>query len=436
MRNDFRLKPRLALLTIVLWMPLAGFGQAPPPNDNFNNAIVLTGTDVTFAGGLAGATVEDYREAYTLGTFFGPFPTRSVWWTWTASNDAILSLQILNYSSGLTIPQNGSNGIAVYTATNGSTSPDGLILPALGSLPLFYQFTPLSFAIPVTAGANYYIQFCGDSPATCTFRLVATNTPVIDRQPRSQTVSSNASALFYVIPAGTNMSAFTYQWCFNGTNLVGQTAPMMALTNIDGSMDGAYTVIVSNSTGLTVSDPAMLSVSQSNFPVSLAAIGMSSNSFVFSVTGEPGRTYLLQSSTNLVNWTAEKSFALDPFSITNVTSIFHQTNSQITLAVTNSGASKFFRVTPYLIGSPDAEVCINNLRQIRITKLFWQRQSGAVPVAAPTTSDIVSYFSHQALPFCPDDSGQMFDDSYVINDLVHEPRCEIHPNTHVLQDPP
>ena len=429
------LKTRLTLLGLILVMPLASFGQAPPPNDNYSNSITLTGTDVTFAGSLAGSTLEDRVEQYTFENLLADEPFGSVWWNWTAPTDTILTLQVLSYSSGPTNSQTGQNEIIVYAATNGSTTPDGLIFPVADYLPLYLEYAPLTRAIPVTAGTFYQIQFIGSSPATCTIRLIATNAPVVVQQPRSQTVSSNESTVLYVIRAGTNQSAFSYQWRFNGTNLAGETAQMLALTNIDGSMAGAYTVVVSNSAGFTISDPAILTVSQSNYPVTLAALGTTSTSFVFSVTGELGRNYALQSSTNLVNWAAEKGFALDPYSAADITSVFYETNSPLTLTVTNAGVQKFFRVSPYVIGRPEAEICINHLRQIRIAKSLWRRDMNYSTEATPTTFEMAPYLPGQTLPTCPDDPMQWYYFSYVTLNVRTVPMCLINPILHVLVDP-
>jgi hypothetical protein len=105
--------------------------------------------------------------------------------------------------------------------------------------------------------------------------------------------------------------------------------------------------------------------------------------------------------------------------------------------VTNNSPRKFFRATPYVISKPEAEVCVNNLRQIRIAKLLWQRDNDVnVTYFTPQASDLVPYFPHQIAPFCPLDYQQLFPTSYLIADLEYEPVCHINPNnSHVLEDP-
>src|SRR6476659_1895518 len=74
------------------------FGQAPPLNDNYSNSIPLIGTDVTFSGTLAGATLEDSQETVAFGgTYYAAsVPTESVWWNWTAPVSTALTLEILS----------------------------------------------------------------------------------------------------------------------------------------------------------------------------------------------------------------------------------------------------------------------------------------------------------------------------------------------------
>jgi len=412
------------------------FGQTPPPNDNYSNSIALTGTDLSFSGTLAGATLEDAREAIVVDETYGisPEPTQSVWWNWTAPVSTVLTLQLVSSS-----PQYRQNqaldALFVYNATNGSTSPNGLVLPALGSTVVDFLLAPQTFSIPVTAGTNYQIQLIGSSSASYTIRLVATNAPVIAVQPRSQTVYSNASVLFYVVAAGTAQSSFTYRWRFNGNDLTNETAPMLALTNIDGGRGGNYSVIVSNAAGYTISQPATLSVSQSNMPISLAVMGIHSNSLVFSLTGENGRNYRIESSTNLVNWAPEVSFPIAPL-LPDTTSVVFNSNSPLVLTVTNNSTHKFYRATPYIINSPDAEICINNLRQVRIAKLLWQRDNSLQnPMNTPYYSELLPYFPHQLGPFCPDDYTDSFFASYRLFDLQVEPQCNVVPATHALEDP-
>ena len=83
-----------------LVMGLVGLSRAqaaPPPNDNFTNRIVLSGTDVSFDGTLAGATVES-GEIMPPPSFVTAAQTESVWWDWTATESGTVLIQITNVS--------------------------------------------------------------------------------------------------------------------------------------------------------------------------------------------------------------------------------------------------------------------------------------------------------------------------------------------------
>jgi hypothetical protein len=82
--------------------------------------------------------------------------------------------------------------------------------------------------------------------------------PTITAQPQSRTVTAGSSAFF-----GVNVSAFppvSYQWAFNGTNILGATGAGLLLTNVQFSQSGDYTVAVTNSLGYAISTSAVLTV--------------------------------------------------------------------------------------------------------------------------------------------------------------------------------
>ena len=93
---------------------------------------------------------------------------------------------------------------------------------------------------------------------------------------------------------------------------------------------------------------------------------------------------------------------------------------------------------PYVIGDPHAEVCVNNLRQIRVAKLLFARDYDPTlrGNVTPTDSELAVYFPRHALPFCPDDPSQTFDASYIVNNLLTFGVCAIVPWNHLLTDPP
>lgn len=397
----------------------AGLAQAPPPNDNFTNRTTLTGSLIDFSGTLAGATLEGTNEAnggfVITNQGYAPI-TQSVWWTWTAPGSTFVTLEILNSPSQ--VNYRAMDYLAVYNTTNVFASP-----PAVVAMPLDYVITNQTMTFPVTAGTDYQIQLLGNSSSNYTFRLIATNAPIILRQPSTMAVSSNDSVLFTVIAAGPG--PLTYQWRFNGNSLNGETASMLALTNLDGSRAGPYSVTVGNSATSILSATATLSVSGSNPPPILAVTGAGSGLFHFTLAGEIGRNYALESSTNLVDWSVEIP---SPGNIYDFFGQIFPTNSSTMVTVSNNTAKKFVRI----LASPAEQICINNLREISFAKGVWRRETKAAITATPVLSDLVPYFPHSIVPLCPNDTARSFATSYTIGNLQTDPVCEIVPLFHTL----
>jgi hypothetical protein len=393
--------------------------QTPPPNDNFTNRITLTGSLIDFSGTLAGATLESTNEAnggfVITNQGYAPI-TQSVWWTWTASVSTFVTLEILNHPSRVIYP--ALDYLAVYNTTNVFASPS-----PVAAMPLDYGITNQTISFPVTAGTNYQIQLLGSSSSAYTIRLIATNAPIILRQPATTTVSTNDSVLFTVIAAGPG--PLTYQWRFYGTNLAAETWAMLALTNLDSSRAGPYSVTIGNSATSIFSTTATLSVSGSNPPPSLAVTGFGSGLFHFTLAGEIGRNYVLESSTNLVDWSVEIPSPGNDYDF--IGQIF-PTNSLTLVTVSNNTAKKFIRAS----ASPSEQICINNLREISFAKGLWQRETKASSTATPILSDLVPYFPHSIIPTCPNDFAHSFAASYTLGDLQTAPVCKIVPVYHNL----
>jgi hypothetical protein len=103
----------------------------------------------------------------------------------------------------------------------------------------------------------------------------------------------------------------------NGTNLPAATVATLALTNVAMSQAGEYSVVITNIAGSVISSTATLSVYDSVAP-SMASQGYGINGeFQLIVTGVPGYSYIVQASTNLLDWTPVQT-NVSPFSFTDV----------------------------------------------------------------------------------------------------------------------
>ncbi|MGA2747964.1 MAG: hypothetical protein ABSG59_04235 [Verrucomicrobiota bacterium] len=426
------------LVPVVLCVAFSGqcFAQAPPPNDNFSNRIVLSGSQLTFSATLAGATVEsnEYFGSY-MTVFPCVTPTQSVWWTWTAPQTSLVVLEMIGASADSVCSDlYPLDGVAVYDTTN-------VFSGAQPTTNMGFDLSMLCEALTFSAvaGSNYQIQVLGSSSDTCQLLLVATNNPVILQQPRSLTVSSNASTLFTAVADGYR--PLSYQWQCNGSNLPGQTVSMLALTNIDGPLAGSYSVVVSNSGGVVTSSPGVLVVSSSNAPPSLAAMSGQPGQFDFQLTGETGRNYRIEFSTDLAGWTNEYAFPRTPYSYYEphsifspyLTSIVFNTNPASMFVLNTNVPCEFLRASQY---APANEICVNNLRQIRFAKLLWRRQYFAnhTRVDTPIGMDLAPYFPQRILPHCPEDPQASFPMCYIPGDASFVPVCIIDAS-HILEEP-
>ncbi|MGA2558020.1 MAG: immunoglobulin domain-containing protein, partial [Verrucomicrobiota bacterium] len=82
--------------------------------------------------------------------------------------------------------------------------------------------------------------------------------PGISASPESQVVPVETNVTLAV--SAISRVPLTYQWQFDGTNLMGATNATLSLTNVSQTESGSYAVWVTNSYGSTLSETAMLSV--------------------------------------------------------------------------------------------------------------------------------------------------------------------------------
>jgi hypothetical protein len=88
--------------------------------------------------------------------------------------------------------------------------------------------------------------------------LAAPAPPVITVQPTSQALALGATLNLSVTATGT--LPLSYQWRLNGAALPGATSPIFLLLNVQESLQGNYTVVVSNSGGAVTSAVAVVTI--------------------------------------------------------------------------------------------------------------------------------------------------------------------------------
>ena len=98
----------------------------------------------------------------------------------------------------------------------------------------------------------------------------------------------------------TGTGTLKYQWKFNGANLPSAVSSVLTVSKVTTNQAGTYSVAVSNSAGSTNST-ATLTV-YATAAATLASTAHAAGQYALIVTGVPGYKYVVQASTNMVNW--------------------------------------------------------------------------------------------------------------------------------------
>ncbi len=216
--------------------------------NDVNSSLTQTNVQLTDAGGYSVIVSNAYGSA--------------------TSAVAQLVVNIPDQPSIITQPLNQTasvGGNASFTVTAG------------GSEPLSYQWyyntnTPIANATdPTLTIANVQVTNAGTYSVTVSNlaggitssnATLAINTnpvaPVFTLQPASQVALYGSTASFTALAAGT--APISYQWNKDSTPIPGATSSTLALTNVQTTDDGSYTVTASNAVDTATSDPAQLTV--------------------------------------------------------------------------------------------------------------------------------------------------------------------------------
>jgi hypothetical protein len=143
--------------------------------------------------------------------------------------------------------------------------------------------------------------------------------PVISGQPQPERVVEGTPATFNVSAGGSQPLKF--QWRLNTVPISGATNATLALAAAHAADAGGYDVTVSNFAGQASSVSASLTVSLQ--PLLSCAPANSNGVAKLYLTGTVGDRYLVQTSTNLLNWS-------DSLTVTNLTGTAQFTDTQAT----------------------------------------------------------------------------------------------------------
>ena len=156
-------------------------------------------------------------------------------------------------------------------------------------------------AQPANAGSYSVVVANPAGTATSTDALLTVNVPPgITAQPQSAAVAISSNVTFTVTATGTPAPA--YQWRFNGTNISGASASSYTRANAQYADAGTYSVLVTNLAGSLPSTDALLSFLTASPAQFQAPLVLADGSLQLTLSGDPGATYDVQSSTNLFDW--------------------------------------------------------------------------------------------------------------------------------------
>lgn len=217
-----------------------------------------------------------------------------------------------------------------------------------------------------------------------------------------------------------------YQWWHNGTTVPNSTNRMISLDHAATDDAGDYCVVVTSATGVGTSQVARVIVTVSNTPAVLVAPTVASgNQFQFSIAGEVGRRYRVETSTGLKSWN----------SIPGDGSVIFNTNGTAKFQVERNSPAKFLRLSQY---HPVNEDCINNLRQIRTAIWLCAEENHLYYNAGmgPGFHGLESYLINGVWPQCPAALGTYQTNfvNYTIVDALSTPTCQLVAE-HLLEGP-
>jgi hypothetical protein len=274
---------------------------------------------------IGGGTIESNWTGYNGTGFVNYAPTSSVQFTNVAGLGGGGKVLTIRYSNGSASTRTGQ------VVVNGGTAVT-INEPVTGS---FANWAEL--VLPITLNNNstntITVSSTGSDLGNIDQITVRDGDPVFTTQPVSQTVTAGANVSFTV--ATTGSPAPSYQWQKNGVNISGATSSTLSLTNVQTANVGSYVAIASNSSGVTSSNAATLTVNNppaiTTQPSSQSVTAGSNVTFTVVATGTPTLTYQWKKNGTNISGATSSSYSLSNVQTGN--------NGSYTVVVTNVAGS-------------------------------------------------------------------------------------------------
>lgn len=125
--------------------------------------------------------------------------------------------------------------------------------------------------------------------------------PTVIVQPTSTNAVLGGGVIFSAVTEGS--SSYSYQWQFNGENIIGATLANLAINSLQINQSGWYRVIVGSQNGITISQPVYLNVHPNDQVIDSQLTVYPAVDVEYSTVN--GVRYQLEVSTDMTNWTPE-----------------------------------------------------------------------------------------------------------------------------------
>jgi hypothetical protein len=179
----------------------------------------------------------------------------------------------------------------------------------------------ITFVVQAT-DTNATLQFGAQNPpdgfGLDDVSLVAVFQPTFTAQPTNLTVLAGSTAVFSA--AATGSVPLAYQWLENDTNLgnatgiSGVTTTNLTLTDVTTNSAANYAIVVTNAYGAITSSVAALTVV---LPPGINGVAVNPDgSVTLNLTGSPGVSYVLESTTNFISGSGWLPVATNVFDVT------------------------------------------------------------------------------------------------------------------------
>ena len=264
----------------------------------------------------------------------------------------------------------------------------------VGASPTFYQWQ--LNGTNVTGATNLLLSLNNVSPTNAgIYTLIASNglgvavtsnaaltvityPPLLTLQPTNRTVIAGSNVTFSVT-IGAGPIPNTFQWQFNGTNIIGATNLSLTLTNVQTTNQGNYSVTINNGYGTTTSSNAYLTVIVIDFPTALNTPGWS-----WATSGSAG-------------WIAQTNTSHDGFEATQSGLIANGQSSTLQTTVTGPGALTFWwmfaPLTSPFRNTLSFSSSLGNASASVTSTTGWQQQTIYLGAGQQTLSWIYSRYS-------------------------------------------